>query len=793
MHKIAIFDIDNTLTESRSAISPAMAGVLSDLIDRMPVALISGGSMADFERQVLLGIFHTKKNNLYLLPTSGAEMRFWEGGMWKTAYSFPIHADKKEKLLTELSKAVGVDRAEIGRFVEDRGSQITYSGLGKDAPLSKKYAWDPRTEKRRVIIAKLSPRISGLTMRIGGSTSIDFTEEGVDKAFGVSKLLEHLKLSPQDAVFVGDAMGEGGNDAPVATLGVKSITTASPEVTREIVLRMTQEIARESGGTKKRTVAFFCMEYGIEEDIPLFAGGLGILAGDMVKEAGRRSDLRFVAFGLISRKGMKTEGAVEVDYTDKLIAAGFRKSLKAGKPLIVKVSLGNMGDIFVSLWEKSYGSATLYLLDTDIDENRVEYRTITDYLYDMDKKRRVLQEIVLGIGSIRMLESLGIEPDVYHFNEGHTGFAALACILEKGQGATFSERAKSIKEKMIGTKHTILSGAGTYISRAEFDEYLGGYIAGTQVKASDVYEVGALDRNKDTFSTTRFLMKVASKTNGVSQAHVYAEKEHYPESKLKAVTNGVDVSRWQSAHFAKDTEGRKSLEALGESKRILRRELVDFINKSTGSTLSDNALTLVWARRFAAYKRPGLLWNDTERLIKFISDVGMPIQIIIAGKAHPMDMEGVKAKSLVEMAVSDLRFKGRVAYFPNYSVESAKLLVKGADVWLNTPIPGFEACGTSGMKAGLNGSIVMSTNDGWVAEEPSLRDIGFIIPENDIEKGLYDMLEKKVVPSFYAGTIPGMSEEWLMKISETITLVESKFNASRMLDDYLKKMYNFNS
>jgi glucan phosphorylase len=770
-----------------------MAKVLSDLIDRMPVALISGGSMADFERQVLSGIFNVKKENLYLLPTSGAELRFWQDGAWKTAYSFPVNPDKKEKLLSELSKAVGVSRAEIDAFVDDRGCQLTYSGLGKDASLSKKYAWDPRTEKRRVIIAKLQPRLSGLSMRIGGSTSIDFTEEGVDKAFGVSKLLEHLDLSPKDAVFVGDAMGEGGNDAPVATLGVKSITTASPEVTREIVLRMMQDITREIGGVKKHTIAFFCMEYGIEEDIPLFAGGLGILAGDMVKEAGRRDDVQFVAFGLISRKGMKTEGSADIDYTDRLIHAGFRKALKNNKPILVRIPLGGLKDISVSVWEKSYGSATLYFLDTDVDENLPNEKTLTDYLYDMDKKRRTLQEIILGVGSAKLLSVLDITPDVYHFNEGHTGFAALSCILEYGQGDTFSKRAKSMRDNMVGTKHTILSGAGTYLSHAEFDEYLGTYIRSKGIKPEEVYGIGALERNRDTFSTTRFLMQVSGKTNGVSCAHVSSEKAQYPQSKLKVVTNGVDVSRWQAPRLSKDGDGRKSSVGLVEAKKALRRELVSYVNKVSGSDLRDDILTIVWARRFAAYKRPGLLWNDLKQISSLINDAQTPVQIIVAGKAHPLDMEGVRAKSIVENVVTDPKYKGRVAYMPGYSIDTAKLLVKGADVWLNTPIPGFEACGTSGMKAGLNGTLVMSTDDGWVAEEPILRDIGFIISEDEIEKNIYNILKDKVVPGFYGKGSVGNSDEWTARMRQTITLVEAKFNSARMLDDYIKKMYNFNS
>lgn len=238
MAQIAIFDIDNTLTESRSRISPSMAQALSALVDKMPVALISGGSFEDFDKQVVSALSHAKKENLYVLPTSGAEMRFWQGGSWHVAYSYPISAAKRRLILERIAKALGVAPTELGYYVYDRGSQITFSALGKDAGLEEKRDWDPDRSKRRTLVDVLKPQLPGVSMTIGGTTSIDFTEEGVDKAFGVGKLLAHLKIDPKEVVFVGDALVPGGNDEPVRRLGVDARLTKGPRETEEIVRRL---------------------------------------------------------------------------------------------------------------------------------------------------------------------------------------------------------------------------------------------------------------------------------------------------------------------------------------------------------------------------------------------------------------------------------------------------------------------------------------------------------------------------------------------------------------------------
>jgi hypothetical protein len=235
MTKIVIFDIDNTLTESRSVIAPSMAALLSRLLETVPVALISGASMESMMRQVIRQVPNAENGRLYALPTSGAEMRSFERGAWRASYSFPVGDAERRALFAGLSRVTGVPISSLGHFIDDRGTQITYSGLGKDASLELKYAWDPTRSKRKAIIEALAPRVSGLSMASGGSTSIDFTRQGIDKAFGVSRLLAHLSIAPSEATFIGDALDDGGNDAPVKSLGVVTVKTSSLAETEGLI------------------------------------------------------------------------------------------------------------------------------------------------------------------------------------------------------------------------------------------------------------------------------------------------------------------------------------------------------------------------------------------------------------------------------------------------------------------------------------------------------------------------------------------------------------------------------
>lgn len=239
-YNIVIFDIDNTLTESRSKIDARLATLLSKLIDMVPVALISGGSLDDFQSQVISHLSHVKKENLYVLPTTGSELFTYKNNTWTKEYSHPMNDYKRRLVFSKLAKVLAVPIAKLDTYIYDRGTQITYSALGKHATLLQKYAWDPTKDKRREMIERLKPELPGLSITIGGSTSIDFTEEGVNKAFGVSKLLKHLNISADKVLFIGDALDSGGNDEPVKTLGIATQATKGPQETISIIENLTK-------------------------------------------------------------------------------------------------------------------------------------------------------------------------------------------------------------------------------------------------------------------------------------------------------------------------------------------------------------------------------------------------------------------------------------------------------------------------------------------------------------------------------------------------------------------------
>ncbi len=527
-----------------------------------------------------------------------------------------------------------------------------------------------------------------------------------------------------------------------------------------------------SNFSKPKTIAYFCSEYALLEGVSTYAGGLGVLAGEFVPEAGKHEDIRLHAFGLLIRSGKMP------------IQEGFE--LITG---LISVPIGNRL-VKVQAWAKKYGTATLYFLDPDVAANTPADRKITDMLYDADPERRVFQDMILGVGGVKLLEQLSIKPDIYHCNEGHTGFAALAAIVENGpklvpSAPTLHDVVAILKEKIVATKHTILPLSDTYISKTIFSPLLEPYIRTSGYNMEEVYALGQLETNAEVFSMTKFLLNVAGRANGVSEAHVRAEKARFPQSPLITITNGVAPDRWQSLLFAinKDhADWRHDDVALVSIKNKLRSELVKYINASSGSSLVPERLTLVWARRFAGYKRPTLLLHNLEALLDLIQSQTVPLQIIVSGKVHADDKEGMKALNQWREIVADARFSNNIAYLPEYSLESARLLTLGADIWLNTPVPGLEACGTSGMKAGLNGAIVVSTNDGWVAEAPELEKIGFIVGEENIEQALYELLQKKITPLF--GT-----PEWTMRMRNTIELVESRFTISRAVNDYIQKLY----
>lgn len=529
---------------------------------------------------------------------------------------------------------------------------------------------------------------------------------------------------------------------------------------------------------EKNPVAFFCAEYAFDEDSSMYAGGLGVLAGDFILESADEG-LPFIALGLWYGGPRSPIRAKEFSILEK-----------DGEPIIVE-SPFQEETIKARVWVRRFAkSVYLLLLDTNISENSEENKPVAGHLYDSDFHNRMKQEILLGVGGVKLLDKLGIKPSVYHLNEGHSALAGLELIVEATTKSAFTDielALKEVREKVVATKHTIFAVAGGGFSEEEFIKLLGPYCQRNNVSINEMFKLGEHKEIPKVFSSTQFLLSCADRQNGVSLLHTVSEKKLHPHSKLMPVTNGIYDKRWQAESWHEDGKEKLSDEEFWAIKKNLRERLLGFVKEKTGVALDPKICTVVWARRFAKYKRPELLFSDLERLKQICANKSK-VQFIISGKAHEADKESQIIVDKIKHITKTTDFLGKIVYVPDYSITLATEFVLGADVWLNTPERGFEACGTSGMKAGLNGTLQASVSDGWI-DEVDWSEIGFILPEKDTARALYDILEKEILPLFYKTDSQGLPVEWIKRMRETQKIIESGFTTKRMLQDYLRKVY----
>lgn len=773
-YKLVSFDLDGTLAPSKSIISEEMASLLHRLSLLTKVAIISGGSYARFEKQVLGSL--VPSTNIILLPTEGSERFEYDEKTkkWKMTAREPFSENLKKEVVKALNKIISLPEYEIppnpkGEYIEDRDTEIAFSALGQNAELKAKEKWDPTRERRFKIKDALEERVKGVTVMVSGTTSIDILPKGFDKARGLHFLLEKLCISPDEMVFIGDAIVPGGNDYSVFEAGIKSIKVTGPEDTKKEIIALLNEsqnkeketISHESPKFPTNPIAYFCAEYALEVNSAMYAGGLGILAGDYVLEAGDK-DIPFIAIGLRYGKEIPTDFSTLSDNSGSII---------------IEVPIG-VDKIKAKVWHRSLSqNVHILLLDTEIPENPLEMRRLTSHLYDMDFFTRIKQQMVLGIGGIRLLDKLDISPRIYHLNEGHTAFAGIALMVEKPDDLG----------KIVATKHTILSEAGLLIKDTDFKNLVGPYAKKFKVPVKKIFEKGKFELSTDLFSTTKFVMISAIKKNGVSDIHIVFEKKRHPHSTLVSVTNGVYRKRWQ----AQELYNRPPMltdEELWNIKRKLRLGLFDYIENISGKKFNPDICTMVWARRFASYKRPLLLFSDIERLTRILSNNERPLQCVISGKALEGDTEGEDAVEKI-IAFTDIpQMKGKIIYLKDYSIESAMKLTAGADIWLNTPEFGKEACGTSGMKASLNGALQCSIEDGWVGEV-SWKERGWTLPMENTAEVLYDLLDNEILPCFYGESFESIPEKWIRRMRSSVELVEKNYTTERMMRDYEEKLY----
>ncbi|MDX6539061.1 MAG: glycogen phosphorylase [Gaiellales bacterium] len=596
-------------------------------------------------------------------------------------------------------------------------------------------------------------------------------------------------------------------------------------------------------------IAYFSPEYGLTEALPQYSGGLGILAGDHLKAA---SDLGvpIVGIGLFYRSGyfrqrLSARGAQEETFID--LDTAFLPvtplSGDGGEQLRISVPLPG-ATLHAALWRVEVGRVTLLLLDSDVPENAPSERAVTDRLYGGDSEHRLLQEILLGIGGVKALAACGIEPEVFHMNEGHAGFLALERVRVLVEGGSDPEHAlQVVRSRTLFTTHTPVPAGIDRFSHDLMARMFGPGGVPTGLSLERLLALGA-ETGGDTpvFNMAALGIRMAARVNGVSRLHGRVARAMFAplwrgvavdEVPISHVTNGVHAETWVGPEFAAiyrkrlgDGYGARSagwnrlssvtdaelfearadarLRLVGEVRRRLAAQAEERGDAASARThlaevLDPQALTLGFARRVPTYKRLTLLLNERERLARILTSAERPVQLIVAGKAHPQDGEG---KRLIEefgafAAGEDVRH--RVIMLADYDMAVARALVSGVDVWLNTPLRPLEACGTSGMKAALNGVLNLSILDGWWDEcyDPAL---GWAIPSADeegIEPGvrdareassILDLIERELAPRFFARD-EGLPREWLEMVRSTITRLAPQLLATRMLRDYVLQLY----
>ncbi|MEJ2670736.1 MAG: alpha-glucan family phosphorylase [Deltaproteobacteria bacterium] len=601
--------------------------------------------------------------------------------------------------------------------------------------------------------------------------------------------------------------------------------------------------------TECEPIAYFSLEYGLHHSLPFYAGGLGFLAGDHLKEA---SDLGtpLVAVGfmypdgylrqMINADGWQ-EGSGEV--LDRDGAPISRVLNDQHEQLVVQVPVCDP-PIYVSVWKVMVGRVPLYLMDTDLPANEPAFRRISDHLYISETEERLLQEIVLGLGGTEILGALGIKHSVLHMNEGHPAFALLERIRERVEegGLTYADAAAAVQATSVFTTHTPVPAGHDVFSFDLMERYFGKYYPRLGLSRDDFFNLGRNPADPNAgFNMTAFALKMSDYHNAVSARHGEVSRRMWqplwpdkPEDAvpIMAITNGVHIPTWIAPQmkllfdrYLGDNwlenqddpsvwellddipapeiwqvhcqQKAKLFDRIREQVRLRwGDESLNCANVAAGGVMLDpTILTLGFARRFATYKRADLIFHDLTRLKAILLNTWQEVQIIFAGKAHPADDPGKRILQRIFNFARDPQLGGRIAFVEDYGEQLAQYLVHGVDVWLNNPLPPLEACGTSGMKASLNGLPQLSILDGWWLEGfkgDNGWGFGAEGGENRDDRdaaALYDLLEHQVVPLFYKTDEDGVPQEWVQRMKNAIKSNAAQFSARRMVKEYAQKYY----
>ncbi len=603
------------------------------------------------------------------------------------------------------------------------------------------------------------------------------------------------------------------------------------------------------------SIAYFSMEYGLHESLKIYSGGLGILAGDYLKEASD-CNKNITGVGLLYRYGYFNQHLTPLgDQIARYIPQKFSDlpiiPLRDEKGEWIMVSIALPGrNLFAKAWQVRIGRVTLYLLDTDFELNGPHDRVVTHHLYGGDLENRLKQEILLGIGGIRLLKKLGINPDVYHCNEGHAAFISFERIREIMQRdfLSFDEAMEVVRSSTLFTTHTPVPAGHDRFPEDLLRAYISHYPDRFHISWNDLMSLGFENpsQNGGQFSMSVLAIKMSQEVNGVSRIHGEVSRKmfsdlfpgYFPEEiHIGYVTNGVHYPTWahhlwkkihgsfisspdfSDQHIQSAWEGINHIDdsVLWETRNELRTQLLNYLRKrlavemakrqdppghivSVLESLEDPILTVGFARRFATYKRAHLLFSNEERLLKLVTNRKHPIRFIFAGKAHPNDKAGQDLiKRIIEISHRP-QFEGKIIFTANYDMELGRLLTQGCDIWLNTPTRPLEASGTSGEKAAMNGVLNLSVLDGWWAEgyKPEAGwalDQERVYQESEMQdlldaETIYNLLEEKIAPLFYERNSDDIPEGWLAYIRNNFRLITPNFTMRRMLSDYYRLFYH---
>ena len=602
------------------------------------------------------------------------------------------------------------------------------------------------------------------------------------------------------------------------------------------------------------SVAYFCMEYGINQVVKIYSGGLGMLAGDYMKEASD-SNVNMCGVGFLYRYGyFKQTLSMDGQQIAQYDAQNFnslpveRVLDENGQPLVVDVPYMNY-QVHAYVWVMNVGRIKLYLLDTDNELNSEFDKPITHALYGGDNENRLKQEILLGIGGMLTLKKLGIKKDIYHCNEGHAALCNLQRLIDYiNEGMSFNEALELVRASSLYTVHTPVPAGHDYFDESLFGKYMGGYPQMLGISWDEFIGMGRTnpDDHSERFCMSTFACNTCQEVNGVSKLHGWVSqrmfapiwKGYYPEeSHVGYITNGVHFPTWTATEWRKvydkyfdetflSDQSNESIwhsiynvpdAEIWETRMALKKKLVDYIREKFAATwlknqgdpsrvvtllesITPNALYIGFCRRFATYKRAHLLFTDLERLSKIVNNPERPVKFIFSGKAHPADGAGQGLIKRIFEISQRPEFLGKIIFLEDYDMELARRLVSGVDIWMNTPTRPLEASGTSGEKAEMNGVVNLSVLDGWWVEGYR-QGAGWALKQERTYQNqgyqdqldaatIYSLLENEILPLFYNRNEQGFSEGWIKTIKNSIATIAPHYTMKRQLDDYYDKFYN---